>query len=85
VQEKKAMQQEELVQDSASNGHLTRLAERGWVAVDLCRCGCLHVHIGTLTLRLSRESVSALMTTLGEALAHERAARRAHSEQGVCH
>jgi hypothetical protein len=48
------------------------LAEREALAVDLCACGTLAVHMGALSLRLDLESVSSLIDVLRDALAkHE--------------
>lgn len=52
---------------------IVRLAETESIAVDLCPCGTLQVHIGALTLRFQAESVSRLMNTLGVALARRQA------------
>ena len=59
-----------------------RLAESDAVAVDMCGCGTLQVHLGDLSLRLPPEVVVGLMRTLGVALArrHTILAARANSE-----
>jgi len=51
--------------DHSSN---VRLAESDSVAVDMCRCGTLQVHLGDLSLRLPPEIVANLMRTLSAAL-----------------
>ena len=52
--------------DHSSN---VRLAESEAVAVDMCGCGTLQVHLGDLSLRLPAEMVANLIRTLGAALA----------------
>ncbi|HMJ12199.1 MAG TPA: hypothetical protein VK524_12330 [Polyangiaceae bacterium] len=46
-----------------------RLAERDALAVDICPCGTLAVHVGALSLRLDLESVTSLIAILNEAVA----------------
>lgn len=57
-----------------------RSAEGAVAAVDLCVCGCetLHLHLGSLTLRLSEQTLSELLETLGQAIA----ALAIHKRQG---
>ena len=58
-----------------------RLAEREALAVDLCACGTLAVHMGALSLRLDLESVSSLIDVLRDALAkHDRLAAGAGAQ-----
>ncbi len=52
--------------DHSSN---VRLAESESVAVDMCGCGTLQLHLGDLSLRLPPEMVVNLIRTLGTALA----------------
>jgi hypothetical protein len=47
----------------------TRLAESAIAAVDVSECGVMYVHLAALTLRLSPDALSALLSTLGEAVA----------------
>ena len=51
--------------DHSSN---VRLAESESVAVDMCHCGTLQVHVGDLSLRLPPELVASLTRTLSAAL-----------------
>jgi hypothetical protein len=46
-----------------------RLAESDYVAVDMCHCGALQVHLGDLSLRLPPDLVLSLTRTLTVALA----------------
>ena len=41
-----------------------RLAGTGGLAVDLCSCGCVHVTIGAVTLRLQPDAVAELAQVL---------------------
>jgi hypothetical protein len=50
-----------------------RLAECESIAVDLCPCGTMQVHLGALSLRFHAESVGRLVETLGAALARRQA------------
>lgn len=50
-----------------------RLAEREALAVDLCSCGTLAVHMGALSLRLDLESVTSLIEVLRDAVAKREA------------
>jgi len=52
--------------DHASN---VRLAESDHVAIDMCHCGTLQVHLGDLSLRLPPDLVLSLTRTLTVALA----------------
>lgn len=52
-----------------------RLAERDSLAVDLCPCGTLAVHMGPLSVRLGLESISELISVLIEAVAKHDALR----------
>jgi hypothetical protein len=45
-----------------------RLAENSIVAVDVCRCGVMQVHLGSLTLRMSPSAVSDLVVVLERAV-----------------
>lgn len=47
----------------------TRLAQGALAAVDACRCGMLHVHIGALTLRMAPCALVELASTLNHAVA----------------
>lgn len=58
-----------------------RLAEGALAAVDVCRRGMLHLHIGALTLRMGPCGLSELISTLGQAVA-AREARR-FSDEGA--
>lgn len=50
------------------NDHATeRLAGEEAYAVDLCPCGCLHVHMGAVTLRLSALAFERMAAVMGEA------------------
>jgi hypothetical protein len=44
-----------------------RLAGDGACSVYRCGCGCLHVQIGSTTVRMSAETLSELAAVLGEA------------------
>lgn len=44
-----------------------RIAKSESVAVDLCSCGMMQLHIGALTLRLSPDSLAELRDTVTEA------------------
>ncbi len=46
-----------------------RLAESEHVAVDMCQCGALNLHLGDLSLRLPADLVLSLTRTLTVALA----------------
>ena len=46
-----------------------RLAESGLVAVDVCDCGMMQLHVGALSLRITPESATELLATLGQAVA----------------
>jgi hypothetical protein len=46
-----------------------RLAERDALAVDLCSCGTLALHVGALSLRLDLDSVKSLIDVLSDAVA----------------
>ncbi len=46
-----------------------RLAENDFVAVDMCHCGTLQLHLGDLSLRLLPDAVLHLTRTLAAALA----------------
>lgn len=66
-----------------------RLAEGNLATVDLCPCGVMHVHIGSMTLRLDPDGVGELLATLGQAAAahtawvqRERAVSLALAAQG---
>lgn len=52
--------------DPATN---VRLAEGDYVAVDMCHCGTLQLHLGDLSLRLPPDLVLSLTRTLSVALA----------------
>lgn len=52
--------------DPATN---VRLAESDYVAVDMCHCGTLQLHLGDLSLRLPPDLVLSLTRTLSVALA----------------
>lgn len=45
-----------------------RLAESAVAAVDVCDCGVMQVHVGTLTLRLEPRAARELAATLDAAL-----------------
>lgn len=53
---------------NTDHSNYVRLAENEAVAVDMCRCGSLQVHLGELSLRLPPEVVTNLVRTLGAAL-----------------
>ena len=55
--------------DSASE----RLAGDGPCSVYRCVCGCLHVHIGSTTVRMTAEMLHELAAVLGEARRRVRA------------
>lgn len=44
------------------------LAVNGLAEVQRCRCGCLSVHMGPVTLRLDAVGLEALWSVVGEAL-----------------
>lgn len=56
-----------------------RLAESSVAAVDQCDCGMMQLHLAALTLRLTPDSLSELLATLGMAVAR-RAAHSAHGD-----
>lgn len=60
--------------EHGADGSQIRLAQSSIAAIDVCECGMMQLHIGAMTLRLSPCAASALLRTLGEAVA-------AHSEQ----
>jgi hypothetical protein len=45
-----------------------RLAENATVAVDVCSCGVMQIHLGSLTLRMSPCAVSDLIRVLDRAV-----------------
>jgi hypothetical protein len=47
----------------------TRLAEGSVASVDLSDCGVIYVHLAAITIRLSPQALSELVSTLGEAVA----------------
>jgi hypothetical protein len=44
-----------------------RLAGEESYAVDLCPCGCLHVHLGAITVRLSALAFDRMKDVMNEA------------------
>ncbi len=44
-----------------------RLAGEEAYSVDLCPCGCLHLHLGAITLRLSSLAFTRMAAVMGEA------------------
>jgi len=50
-----------------------RLAESETVAVDMCPCGTLHLHVGALSLRMRPDGAASLLQTLGLAFARRQA------------
>src|SRR6185312_776704 len=50
-----------------------RLAESDTVAVDMCPCGTIHLHVGALSLRLRPDGAASLLQTLGIAFARRQA------------
>jgi hypothetical protein len=54
--------------------HPIRLAESESIAVDLCPCGTLQLHLGALTLRFNGVGLARLLRTLGVALVRAREA-----------
>lgn len=53
---------------SHKSDHATeRLAGEEAYAVDLCPCGCLHVHLGAITLRVSAPAFERMVAVMGEA------------------
>ena len=44
-----------------------RLAGEEAYSVDLCPCGCLHVHLGTITLRMSQVAFDRMISVMSEA------------------
>jgi hypothetical protein len=55
---------------SARRGHaLERLAGGDPCSVDRCPRGCIHVHVGTLTMRVSREAFADLVAVVNQAAA----------------
>ena len=57
-----------------------RLAENAIVAVDLCSCGVMQLHLGALTLRMSPGAVSELVGTLGQAVEQYAREQRCEAE-----
>jgi hypothetical protein len=53
-----------------------RLAEAGIVAVDLCNCGVLLVHIAAVTLRMDHAALECLSQTLARAVAQHSALKQ---------
>jgi hypothetical protein len=47
---------------------VVRLAQGELIAVDRCSCGTLRVHLGPMTLRVNAAGLSAIVSTLNEAL-----------------
>ncbi|MBX3185293.1 MAG: hypothetical protein KIT72_16520 [Polyangiaceae bacterium] len=67
--------------------HRTRVAESGMATVEACSCGTLHLNLGPLTLRLTREALTDLVGTLGYALAwvqHHEDHAEARERRHVC-
>lgn len=52
-----------------------RLAEKDGMALERCACGTHHLHIGQLSLRLSKDAVNTLREVLEEAAFSEVAPR----------
>lgn len=52
---------------SGRHGATQKLADGEVGSVDRCACGCLHLHIGALTLRLHVDAFQELAGVLGEA------------------
>ncbi len=50
-----------------SDHQRTRLAQSTVATVDICDCGTIQLHLGSITLRLSRAGLAALATTLEDA------------------
>jgi hypothetical protein len=50
-----------------SHGATEKLAGGGPCSIDRCACGCLHVHIGALTLRLHADTFHELLGVLSDA------------------
>jgi hypothetical protein len=50
-----------------------RLAECDAVAVDMCPCGTIHLHVGALSLRLRPDGAASLLQALGLAFARRQA------------
>jgi hypothetical protein len=44
-----------------------RLAGTPGVSVDVCRCGCVHLTIGAVTMRLHPDAIGELARILGDA------------------
>lgn len=51
------------------HGTLERLAGGSPCSVDRCPCGCIHVHVGTTTMRVSREAFADLVAVVNDASA----------------
>ena len=45
----------------------TRLAESSVASVDLCDCGAMQLHLGSITLRFTPAALQELLGVLGEA------------------
>jgi hypothetical protein len=47
---------------------LEPLAEGPTASVSVCECGCLHIAIGAITLRMDPSAAASLCATLGEGI-----------------
>jgi hypothetical protein len=59
-----------------------RLAENGFISVDLCPCGTMALRVGAVSLHLSPEVVSSLLSTLGLAVARHQQLRASFRRSG---